>query len=121
MKNKITQFPYTIFVKGNFGKLSDEIKHAFTIETSEDKIFEDEAEFLEKLADKIARRRLSAPAILFLETFRPVNYISNQTMVFFRPFLTFIFPQRQYDIMSKLLEKRESMSKLVTLLEKKQY
>ncbi len=106
-------------IKLNFDKLIADAKHAFSLEPSKDSLFEGEAEFLENLANSVKKRRLSAPALLFLETFKPLNYIGSQAMIFFRPFMTIIFPALKFDIMSKSLEKRESINKLISMLEKK--
>ena len=96
-----------------------EIKHAFYIETSGGTSFDNENEFLERVATGITRRKLAAPALLFLETFKPLNYIGSQAMVFFRPFISIIFPILKYDKMLNVLEKRNSINRLIKLLEKK--
>ncbi|MGR3318015.1 MAG: hypothetical protein ACUZ8O_05995 [Candidatus Anammoxibacter sp.] len=103
----------------SFQYLIREVKHAFYIETSGGTSFDNENEFLERFADGITRRKLAAPALLFLETFKPLNYIGNQAMVFFRPFVSMIFPIVKYDKMLNVLEKRGSISRLIKLLEKK--
>ncbi|MGR3180051.1 MAG: hypothetical protein ACUZ8E_18575 [Candidatus Anammoxibacter sp.] len=95
------------------------IKHAFYIETSGETSFDNESEFLEEVATSITKRKLAAPALLFLETFKPLNYIGSQTMVFCRPFVSMIFPILKYDKMLKVLEKRDSIGRLIKLLEKK--
>ncbi|MGR3219589.1 MAG: hypothetical protein ACUZ8H_07210 [Candidatus Anammoxibacter sp.] len=105
--------------KISFQNLTKEIKHAFSIEESEGASFDNENEFLERVASGITKRKLAAPALLFLETFKPLNYIGNQTMVFFRPFVSMIFPIIKYDKMLNVLERRKSISRLIELLEKK--
>ena len=102
-----------------FQYFTREIKHAFYIETSGEATSDNENEFLERVATGITRRKLAAPAMLFLETFRPLNYIGSQTMVFFRPVASIIFPIVKYDKVLNVLEKRDSINRLIKLLEKK--
>ncbi len=102
-----------------FHKFSNEFKHAFSIAKTDSKLPAEEVEILETLANGIAKRKMSAPAILFLDTLRPMSYLGSQAMVFFEPFCTMIFPKQKYDKIAKILEKRESVTKLIQLLEKK--
>lgn len=100
-------------------KLCKEIKHAFAIPNSKNNFAEEEVQLLEKLANGIAKRKMAAPAIMFLETLKPMGYIGSQAMVFFRPFYSLVFKTADYDKISKVLEKRECTSKLIKLLENK--
>lgn len=102
-----------------FQNLFKEFKHAFSIDEAVEPYTDVDNEFLEKFASDISKRKLTVPAILFLETFKPLNYIGNQAMVFFRPFVSIIFPILKYDKVSKILGKRESISKLIEILNKK--
>ena len=52
---------------------------------------EEENAVLEKLATKVVDRGMTIPAILFLESVKPLNYISSQAMVFFEPMVQSVF------------------------------
>ena len=57
-----------------------------------DEIPEDEQEaLLTKVATEIVRRRLTVPAILFLETCKPLNFIGSQMLIALKPFCSFNF------------------------------
>ena len=43
---------------------------------------EDKA-FLIKLAEEVKARRMTTPAIFFLEMMRPLNFVGSQAMIFF--------------------------------------
>ena len=44
---------------------------------------EEEDAVLDKLARKVVARRMAVPAILFLESTKPLNFIASQVLVFF--------------------------------------
>ncbi|MBM4054435.1 MAG: hypothetical protein FJ264_07160 [Planctomycetes bacterium] len=79
---------------------------------------EKEHALIVRLAEIIHKRRLTTPAILFLECLQPLNYVGSQSMVFFRPFLTFFFSAREYDLLQGILEKRTGIKMIIGELEK---
>ena len=78
---------------------------------------EDEEAVLEKLAKMVVRRSMSLPAIMFLESIKPLNYISSQAMVFFEPIVQTIFNFNDYNALRSALEKRETIEILVLKIE----
>ena len=72
---------------------------------------------LDKLAGKIVQRRMAMPAVLFLQSVRPLNLIGSQAMVFLRPFLTPLFNPVDYDRVAEILERREGIGALVDAIE----
>ncbi len=70
-----------------------------------------------ELARKIVRRRLSVPAIFFLETAKPLNYIGAQAMVFFGPFVRILFESPNYYRYTELLEQRPTLELLLRMIE----
>ena len=79
---------------------------------------EEENAVLEKLATKVVDRGMTIPAILFLESVKPLNYISSQAMVFFEPIVQSVFNFKDYDTMRIALEKRETLEILLLKIEK---
>ncbi len=73
---------------------------------------------LEKVARKVVQWRMAVPAILFIESVKPLNYIGSQAMVFFEPIVQTIFNFRDYEIFQKALERRENMENLLQKIEK---
>jgi hypothetical protein len=77
-------------------------------------------ELLEKIADRIVRYRMAMPAILFLESVRPLNYVGSQAMVFLAPFVHSLFSTKEYDEIQQALEHRETISYFVDMLEERE-
>jgi hypothetical protein len=77
-------------------------------------------ELLEKIADRIVKYRMAMPAILFLESVRPLNYVGSQAMVFLAPIVHSLFSTKEYDEIQQALEKRETISYFVDMLEEKE-
>jgi hypothetical protein len=74
-------------------------------------------ETLDRLAVRIVERRLAAPAILFLESSKPLSFIGNQAMVFFQPIVQTIFNFKSYDDIMDLLEDRANIEYLLKKIE----
>jgi hypothetical protein len=68
---------------------------------------------LEKLAKKVVEWKMAVPAILFLESVKPLNFIGSQTMVFFEPIIQTVFNIKDYDTFRVALEKRETIEILL--------
>jgi len=99
-------------------KLRESLRHAFSTESPFGPLSEADRELLAKLALAIARRRMVGPAILFLESLRPLSYIGSQAMLFLRPFLTPLFKAERYDRLAEILERREGIEELVKAIER---
>ena len=86
-----------------------------------------EREMLRKIARKVVDMRLTVPAILFLESVKPLNYIGSQVMVFFEPFVGALFNFRtlnmsgiqlnEYDLFRRMMEKRDNVERLLQKIE----
>lgn len=72
---------------------------------------------LAQLAMAIARRRMVMPAILFLESLKPLSYVGSQAMIFLRPFLTPFLNTERYERLTQILERREGLDALVQAIE----
>jgi len=92
-------------------------RHAFALEGPHGPLTEADRELLRRLAFAIVRRRMSGPAVLFLQSVRPLNYIGSQAMHFLRPFLTPLFNPQQYERLAAILERREGISALIEAIE----
>ena len=78
---------------------------------------EEEAAIMEKVAAKVVEWKMTVPAILFLESVKPLNYIGAQTMIFFEPFVQVLFNIKEYDTFREMLERRENMERLLLKIE----
>ncbi len=83
-----------------------------------DEIPEDEQHaLLEKLATWIVRRNLVAPAIIFLETGKPLNFLGSQLLIAFSPFVQAFFKGDKYQKIALILEKDENVELLIQMIE----
>ena len=78
---------------------------------------QEEDAVLEKLARKTVDKGMTVPAILFLESVKPLNFIGSQVLVFFEPIVQTVFNFKDYDTFRCALEKRESIEILITKIE----
>ena len=78
----------------------------------------EQQEILDKIARKVVLWKMTTPAILFLESVKPLNYIGSQMMVFFEPFVQTIFSWKDYDEFRKMAEQRENVERLLQTIEK---
>jgi hypothetical protein len=93
------------------------LRHAFALEGPHGPLTDEDHQVLAKLADLVVDRRMATPALLFLNSIRPLNAIGSQAMVFLRPFLTPLFKPADYDRVTKILERREGIAALVEAIE----
>lgn len=67
---------------------------------------------VDRVCVEIVRRRLTTPALIFLETCRPLNYVGAQAMHFLQPIATVILDREGYGCFSTFLEQRGSVDYL---------
>ena len=77
----------------------------------------DETRVLERLADRVVELKLEVPALLTLETARPLSLIAGQTMVFFEPLVQAMFRIADYRTYASLIERREALEVLARMIE----
>jgi hypothetical protein len=86
-------------------------------------------EILDRLASWVVAKRMTAPAILFLESHRPLSFVGSQAMIaaspivhFFEPFLQSLmgpgYEHRVFKRFAVLMEKRESVESLIVAVER---
>lgn len=79
---------------------------------------DDDRALLEKLARRVVELRLETPALLTIETARPLSVIAGQAMLFFEPFAQALFRLPDYRRVAALVERREAMEALSALIER---
>ncbi len=72
---------------------------------------------LEKVAKKVVEWQMAVPAIMFLESVKPLNFIGAQAMVFFEPIIQSIFSIKDYNTFRIALERRENIENLLQKIE----
>jgi hypothetical protein len=71
----------------------------------------------ERLAHRIAELRAETPALLAIESARPLSLIAGQALVFFQPFLQALFPVPHLERFAQLIERRENVETLARMIE----
>jgi len=83
-----------------------------------DALTDDDRALLEKLARRVVELRLETPALLTIETARPLSVLAGQAMLFFEPFAQALFRLPDYRRLAALIERRDALESLVTLIER---
>lgn len=74
---------------------------------------------LERVAEKIADRGLTVPAVIFLELHRPLAHLASQAMVVTWPLVAPFLGLRRFEQVRDLLADPEQYRSFVALLEAK--
>ncbi len=88
------------------------LRHAFALDEPDFEPTDAQKEVVDKVCREIVRRGLATPTLIFLEMFRPLNYIGSQVMHFFRPIVAIVLDGDGYRHMSEFLEHRQSVDHL---------
>jgi len=88
----------------------DWLKHAFAIE-KEGPLEPTDAQkaLVDRLCRQVVARGLTAPALVFLESTRPLNYVSAQVLQFFTPILSAVAEPQACQDLALFLEHRGSV------------
>ena len=78
----------------------------------------DEQNILSKFASRIVDKRMTVPALFFLESTKYVSFIGSQMMVFFGPVMTSFINSEKYYNFSELLEDRNNIDYLLNEIER---
>src|SRR5579862_4100472 len=96
----------------------DWLKHAFAIEVDRPvEPTESQRALIDRLCRQVVSRGLATPALVFLESVRPLNYVSAQTLHFFAPILSVIADSRACQDLAEFLEHRGAVDFLCRRIE----
>jgi hypothetical protein len=89
----------------------DWLKHAFAIE-AEGAVEPTEAQKLvvDRLCRQVVALGLTAPTLVFLESVRPLNYVTSQALQFFAPVLSAVADPNTCRDLADFLEHRGSVA-----------
>jgi hypothetical protein len=116
-------------------RMKKEMAYAFAVEKgTEDELTPENRETLDKLADRVVKMQMAVPAIMFLESIRPLNFIGSQALLFFKPLLGiavegvnlattpllgFSVDVTFYNRVQEVMEKRASVEALIVRIERR--
>jgi len=93
--------------------------HAFSMKVADDEFNPDDIALIERIAGEIVKRRMATPALLFLESIKPLSFFASQAMHMLRPFIVAATVRKpaSYERFVLLMEKSEGMEKLIESIE----
>lgn len=74
-------------------------------------------ELIEKVASFLVKRKMAAPAIMTIESLRPLARLGSQILYFLAPFAELIFNPKEYQEFAVLLEKEDNIKLLLTRID----
>jgi len=76
-------------------------------------------ELIERLAGRVVELRLDVPAVVTLETSKPLSLLAGQTLTFFEPMVQAMFNFPDYRRFAALIERREVLEALTEAIERR--
>jgi len=98
-------------------KLRQQFAHAFAVTPPASGFSPDEIALLEKIAHHIVSREIAAPALLFLESLGPLSFLGSQVVHGLKPFMDVVINPADAERLATLLERRESIERLSSLIQ----
>jgi hypothetical protein len=91
-------------------RLKQAFKHAFSVEPpGAAEPTDQQREILDRVCQEVVRRRMTTPALMFLEMSRPLNFLGSQAMHFFQPIVSAVADAKGYEQVAMFLERRGSI------------
>ncbi len=106
-------------ISHRLGKFREGFKHAFAVRQERDVFTVEDIALLERVAEAVVTRGMTAPATVFLESLGPMNFLGSQALHFLTPILEFAFNAREVEQVAHLLERRDTVARLIALIEAK--
>lgn len=111
------------FTKASLSEKWDRVRagfaHAFSTKAEAEVFTLEDLELLERIADAVVKRGMAAPATVFLESLGPMNFLGSQALHFLTPILEFAFNVKELEQVARLLERRDTIARLIALIESK--
>lgn len=74
-------------------------------------------ELIEKVARAVVARGMAVPAILVLESSKPLSFLGSQALHFLEPFVRALMDGATFTLFAKALEDRENVERLLVRIE----
>lgn len=109
------------FTKGSLTEQWDRVRaglsHAFSTRSEAETFTIEDLALLQRIADAVVQRRMAAPAVVFLESLGPMNFLGSQVLHFFAPIIELAFSAQEVSQVAALLERRDTTARLIALIE----
>ncbi len=100
-------------------QLKATVRHAFALRPEGEPLTAEEQTLLEKVAAAVVNRHMAGPAVLFLESAGPMNFLGSQALHFLVPILDLTCDAPEIEQAARLLERRDAIPRLIELIEAK--
>jgi hypothetical protein len=114
----MASFSKTAFA-GKWDKVRDELAHAFSTKSEAEVLASEDLVLLERVADAVVRRGMTAPATIFLESLGPMNFLGSQALYFLAPIVEWALNAKEIERVARLLERRDTIPRLIAIIETK--
>lgn len=95
------------------------LHHAFAVQPETKPLAVEDVQLLERIAEMIVKRDMAAPATMFLESMAPMNFLGSQALHFITPIIECAFNVKEIEQVARLLERRDTMTRLIAVIEAK--
>jgi len=95
------------------------LQHAFATQSAVQPLSIEDMELMERMADAIVNRSMAAPATVFLESMGPMNFLGSQALHVLAPIIECAFNAKEIEQVARLLEQRDSICRMITIIEAK--
>jgi hypothetical protein len=100
-------------------KVRTELSHAFSSTSGAEVFTIEDLALLDRVANAVVKRGMTAPATVFLESLGPMNFLGSQALYFLTPIVEWAFNAREVEQVARLLERRDTISRLITIIDTK--
>jgi len=106
-------------VAKKWDKVRAELSHAFSTKSGAEAFTIEDLALLERVADAVVKRGMTAPATVFLESLGPMSFLGSQALYFLTPIVYWAFDAKEVEQVARLLERRDTISRLITIIDTK--
>jgi hypothetical protein len=114
----MTSFSKTSLAE-KWDRVREGLSHAFSTTSGAEVFTAEDLALLERVADAVVKRGMTAPATVFLESLGPMNFLGSQALHFLTPIVEWAFNAREVEQVARMLERRDTISRLIAIIETK--
>jgi hypothetical protein len=100
-----------------FAHIRAGLRHAFATHREVSPLSAEDVALLERIAMAVVKRGMAAPAMIFLESLGPMNFLGSQALHFLSPIMDCAFQTKDLERVARLLERRDTITRLIAMLE----
>ena len=104
---------------GKWARVRKELSHAFSTKPEAEVFTCEDLLLLDRVADAVVKRGMTAPATIFLESLGPMNFLGSQALYFLTPIIEWALDTKEIEHVARLLERRATIPHLITIIESK--